>query len=307
MAGSRQLLDPPDVAPADGLVFDQEFLRKLERLEIVARKIARGRLRGEHTHRRRGKGLEITDFRRYQPGDDFRHIDWNILSRLDRLFVRLYAAEEDLTLHLLVDCSASMGFGRPAKFDYARRLAAALAHIGLHNLERVALAGFGDGLRASLPPLKSRRHMTTLLDFLLSLDCRDGTRLDTSLKEFAARASEPGLVVLISDLLTAGTRRGLAALRGRGHAVVAIQVLSEEEIDPPLDGALRLVDAEDGRELRVTVDAPLRAAYRAALGARLEALETHCRQSGIEYLRASTAVPFEDLVLKYLRRGTYLR
>lgn len=298
------------VAPSvdQQLIFDGEFLRKLERLELLAKKIFRGLLRGEHTTQRRGRGLEFSDFRRYRPGDDFRHIDWNIFSRLDRLFLKLYASEEDITLHVLLDTSASMGFGEPLKFDYARRLAAALAYIGLNNLDRVGLTAFGDGLGASLPPLKTKHHMATVLAFLQELQCGEATRFERTLREFGARTRNPGLVILIADLLGSDdVRTGLDALRYHGHDVVVLQVLSEDEIEPPIDGALRLVDAEDGSELKVTVDAELRRLYQVRLQDHLSNLESYCAKRRIEYLRASTAIPFEDVVMKYLRQGTYLR
>ena len=290
------------------LVFDGEFLRKLERLEWVARKTLRGLPRGERSTARRGRGLEFDDFRRYQPGDDFRYIDWNIFSRLDRLVVKLYTSEEDMTLHLAIDCSASMAFGDPAKFDYARRLAAALGFIGLHHLDRVVLTTFGDVHGAGPPPLSSRRQLAALLDFLAGLQCAGPTRYEHSFRELAARSRGARLMVVISDFMGAGElETALDALRHRGHDVVAMQVLSEEEIAPPLSGALELVDAESGEALRATVDDRLRALYQARLDARLQSLEGYCRRTGVEYLRASTAIAFEDLVLKYLRQGTHLQ
>jgi len=300
----------PSTAPATAreMLFDSEFLRKLESLELLAKKIFRGLLRGEHRAPRRGIGLEFSDFRRYQPGDDFRYIDWNIYSRLDRLFLKLYTAEEDITLHLLLDTSASMGFGDPVKFDYARRVAAALAYIGMHNLDRVGLTAFTGGLGATLPPLKAKHHLPALLSFLVGLPCAEVTDFGLALREFALSNRRPGLVVLISDLLGgAELKEGLRALRSQRHDVVVVQLLAEDEIEPPLAGALRLVDAEEGREMRVTVDAELRELYRGRLDAFLEDLEGYCLRSKIEYLRASTAIPFEDLVLKYLRQGTYFR
>ena len=290
------------------LIFDSEFLRKLERLELLAKKIFRGLLRGEHSTSRRGRGLEFSDFRRYRPGDDFRHIDWNIYSRLDRLFLKLYASDEDLTLYLLVDTSASMGFGEPLKFDYARHLAAALAYIGLNNMDRVGITAFSDCLGKSLAALKTKHHMATMLTFLRELECRDGTRFGSPLSEFAARHRHPGLVILISDFL--GDEQwalGLDALRHQGHDVVVLQLLAEEEIEPPLAGVLSLIDAEDGSELKVTVDDTLRTLYQQRLECFLGDFERYCRKRSIDYLRASTAIPFEDVVLKYLRQGTYLR
>jgi uncharacterized protein (DUF58 family) len=289
-------------------VFDNEFLRKLERLELLARKILRGLLRGEHTSSRRGRGLEFSDFRHYRPGDDFRHIDWNIYSRLDQLFLKLHASEEDLTLHLVVDASASMDFGEPSKFDHARRVAAALACIALHNLDRVGVSAFAAGLGASLPPVKARHHLARLLAFLGGLPCAGVTRFGAALHDFAARTRNPGLVILISDLLgEEQAEDGIEALVNGGHDVVVIQLLAEAEIDPPLDGALRLVDGETGDELEVTVDRELRGLYQLRLERELRRMESFCRRRGVEYLRASTAVGFEDVVLKYLRQGVHLR
>lgn len=297
----------PAAAGAAPALFDDEFLRKLGQIDLVARKLFRGQLRGEHSTPRRGRGLEFADFRRYGAGDDFRHIDWNIFSRLDRLFVKLYASEEDITLHVLIDASASMGFGAPEKFDHARRIAAALACIGLNNLDRVSLCAFADGLGESLPGLRTRRHIPALLAFLRALRCAGGTRYARALRDFAARARGPAVVVVISDLLAGDDHEaGLDALRARGHEVAVVQLLSEEEIAPPLDGALRLLDAEDGQSLRISVDAGLRALYQRRLALRLQRIEACCLRRGMEYLRASTAIAFEDVVLKYLRQGTLL-
>lgn len=288
-------------------LFDDEFLRKLGQIDLIARKLSRGLLRGEHTTPRRGRGLEFADYRRYGPGDDFRHIDWNILSRLDRLFVKLYACEEDISLHVLIDASASMGFGEPSKFDHARRIGAALACIGLNNLDRVSLSTFAQGLGASLPGLRTRRDLPTLLAFLRALPCAGATHFTDSLRAFASRARSPAVLVLISDLLAIDELDdGIDALRGRGHEVTVLQLLTEEEIAPPLDGPLRLIDAEDGTVLRVSVDATLRALYEQALAQRLVRIEDACRRRGVEYLRASTAIAFEDVVLKYLREGSLL-
>ena len=297
-------------APATGgdLLFDDAFLRKLQQLELLARKIFRGLLRGEHTAARRGRGLEFHDFRGYRPGDDFRHIDWNVYSRLDQLFLKLHASEEDLTLNLIVDASASMGFGEPSKFDHARRLAAALGCIALRNFDRVGVSAFAEELGAMLPPAKARHHLASLLDFLGALPCAGVTRFDAALRAFATHVRNPGLVILISDLLGADDAQdGIEALCHRGHDVVVIHLLAEAEIEPPLDGALKLVDGETGEELDATVDEELRGLYRSRLERQLREVEDYCRRRGVEYLRASTAIAFEDVVLKYLRQGAHLR
>jgi len=293
---------------ASSELFDAAFLAKLERLELLARRVLKGWVRGEHASTRRGRGLEFADHRRYQPGDDLRYIDWHIFSRLEQLFLKLYANEEDLTLSIVLDASASMRFGNPLKFDYARQLAAALAYIGLNNLDRVVLSAFNDGVSAVLHPLKSRAQSPAVLSFLRELECGGTTRFVASMREVAERARSPGLVVVVSDLLgVEGVESGIDALRYRGHDVVVIQVLAEEEIEPPLDGAYRLLDAEDGSAVRVTIDRPLRQAYAARLAAELQRMERYAKATGIEYLRASTAVTLEDVVLRYLRKGSHWR
>ena len=295
-------------AEQQSLVFNADFLRKLERLELLAKKVFRGLIRGEHATPRRGRGLEFADFRRYRPGDDLRYIDWNIYARLDRLFLKLYASEEDITLHVLLDVSASMGFGEPLKFDHARKLAAALAYIGLSNLDRVSLSVFADALGSKLVPLKTKHHMATVLDFLSAQPTAGRTDFSVSLREFAARNPSPGLVVVISDILGGvGVESGLDALRYAGHDLMVVQTLAEDEIDPPLDGALSLVDSEDTTALKVTVDEELRRLYQVQLQSALGDIESYCRRSGVEYLRTSTAIPFEDVVLRYLRQGRFWR
>ena len=307
--GSGRAMAPDAAAEPNGdLVFDEEFLRKLEQLELLARKIFRGQLRGERTTTRRGRGLELTDFRHYWPGDDFRNIDWNIYSRLDQLFLKLHASEEDLTLHLVVDTSASMGFGNPSKFDYARRLAAALGYVALGNFERVAVSAFAEGVRASLPPQRARQHLSRLLAFLRTLPCGGATRFGAALRQFASRARTPGLAFLISDLLGVESAfDGIDALRYAGHDVVVVQLLAESELEPPLEGSFRMIDAETGETLDVTVDGELRRLYQRRLERSLADMAAFCRRRGIEYVRASTAVGFEDVVLKYLRQGGHLR
>ncbi|MFT5174550.1 MAG: hypothetical protein ACI8W7_002737 [Gammaproteobacteria bacterium] len=309
-------MDPTPISPAPGdaqtatgeALFDDAFLRKLERLDLLAHKIFRGQLRGEHTTPRRGRGIEFSDFRRYRPGDDLRYIDWNIYSRLDRLFLKLYATEEDISLHVLMDASASMRVGVPSKFDHARRISAALAYIGVNNLDRVSYTAFSAKLGAGMRSLKTRHQMPSLLALLADLPCDGSTDFGASLREFGMHARHPGIVVLISDLLGDDQLQlGIEALRGRGHEVFVLQLLAEQDIDPPLDGAMHLLDAESGVALNVTVDEQLRTLYQSNFQQRLSRLEQYCLRRGVEYLRASTAISFEDVVLKYLRRGALLK
>jgi uncharacterized protein (DUF58 family) len=291
----------------DNQLFDAQFLRKLEYLKLVSRRLHRGERRGDHETYKKGTSLEFVDYRSYQSGDDFRYIDWNIYNRLDRLLVKLFTAEEDLTLHILLDNSRSMEFGDPSKIDYARRTAAALGYIGLANLDRVGVTTFTDHLGDGLPPHRSRKHIFSLFDYLSHMACGGETDFNRSLENFALRSKRAGLCIVITDLLDpGGFEAGLKALLYRGNDVVLIQILDEEEIEPKLSGAYRLIDSENGSRERVTVDAALLAIYQSKVEQFFREIEDFTLSPGIEYLRTSNHIPIEDLVLKYLRQGMHL-
>jgi len=289
-------------------IFDETFLRRLERLSIVSRRMTFGLGKGERRSPRKGSGVEFRDYRPYVVGDDLRYVDWNIYSRLDRLVLKLFVEEEDLCLHLLADTSASMAFGRPPKLEYAVKIAAALSYIGLANLERVGVGLFGSGVATSLRPRRGRGQILPLLDFLATVQPSGRTDLRASLEEYAIKASAPGVAVVISDLLDpAGYQAGLTALRRRRFEVFVLHLVAEEELHPDLSGDLRLVDLEGGPSREMTVDGPALAAYRDRLHGFFADIERFCLQQRIDYVRCSTAVPFEDLILRHLRHGGFVR
>jgi uncharacterized protein (DUF58 family) len=291
----------------DNRLFDPSFLRKLEYLKLVAGRLHRGERRGEHETYRKGTSLEFADYRSYQGGDDFRYIDWNIYNRLDRLMVKLFAAEEDLTLHILLDDSRSMAFGQPSKIDCACRMSAALGYIGLANLDRVGVTTFAEEPGDSLPPHRSRKHIFSLFNYLSNIECEGATNINRALVNFSLRSKRPGLAVVLSDLLDEnGFEEGLKALLYRNYDVVLIQILDEEEIEPGIKGAFRLIDSETGSRRKVTVDSTTLKLYRDKLGRFFQGIEKFCLSRGIEYMRTSNQVPIEDLVLKYLRQGMHL-
>jgi uncharacterized protein (DUF58 family) len=299
---------PAEAAPREEL-FDRAFLARLQYLTFIARRIYRGSTRGAHSSPRRGTSLDFTDYRAYQPGDDFRSIDWNIFGRLDRLFVRLYAEEEDLTVHVLLDSSASMAFGTPRKIDYARRLAAALSYVGIGSLDRVGVSTFAAGLGGALAPRRGRAQLFHLLDYMSRIRAAGKTDICRSLEDYALRSRSPGLAIVISDLLDdsiEGYRRGLRALLFHDFEVVVVHVLDPQEIAPREQGALRLTDMETGHALPVSVDGALLAAYRRRVSGFLTGIEEFCLKNRVEYLRTATVVPFDEVVLKYLRQGAHL-
>ena len=287
-------------------LFDSDFLQKLEYLTLISRKLFRGRSRGEHQTYRKGSSLEFHDYRSYQPGDDFRYIDWNIYSRMNRLFVKLFAAEEDLSVHILLDSSRSMAFGNPAKIDYAKKIAAALAYIALLNLDRIGATTFSDSLGSSLPPFR-RRGATSIFDYFGEISAGGATAFNESLGSYASKTARPGLAIILSDLLDPkGYESGLLSLLYRRFDIMVIHILSEDEIDPSFSGSFQFADCESGSKVNVTMDPPVVDAYRSRLRRYFNDFESFCLNHSMEYVRSSTVVPFEDLVLKYLRQGMYL-
>ncbi len=283
-------------------LFPPEFLAQLERLTLASRRTFRGRIKGERRSPRKGQSVEFSDYRPYGIGDDLRYVDWNIFGRLDRLHVKLFVDEEDLCLHLLVDASRSMGFGRPAKLEYAVRLAAALAFVGLVNHERVGLGVLRDRLTEGWPPVRGRSQFPALTQSLLGLQADGRTGLNEGLSTYALRAREPGLAVLISDLLDpAGYDRGLRALLERRFEVHVVHLLAPEELNPTLSGDLRLEDAETGEVREITVDGEALRDYRQRLREFLEQAEAFCHAREIGYRRATTDMPLEQFLLSHLR------
>ena len=282
--------------------FTPEFLAQLERLTLASRRIFRGRVKGERKSPRRGHSVEFCDYRAYGVGDDLRYVDWNAYARLDRLHVKLFVDEEDLCLHLLVDASASMDFGRPTKLDYATRLAAALGFVGLVGLERVGVGMLRERVAEGWPPARGRNQFPVLLDFLTGVKPAGATRLDEALASYAMRSRESGLAVIISALLDpAGYEAGLRALMERRFDIHLIHLLAPEEIAPELAGDFRLTDAETGEVRELSVDREALRDYRERLHGFLERAEGFCRAQEIGYHRVITDTPVEAFVLAQLK------
>jgi len=289
-------------------LLDTEFLARLEQLELVSKKIFLGRMKGERRSKRKGQSVEFADYRTYVKGDDLRFLDWNLFARLDRLFIRLFQEEEDLHFYLLVDNSLSMDFGNPTKLRYACQVAAALAFVGLVNLDRVVIRLFNDGLSTGLPPLRGRRSLWRVLDFLSKVESAGSSSFKQSLKQFSLKSTGKGIVVVLSDFFDkAGYEDGLRYLLARQFDVYVIQVLAQEEIEPEIAGDLKLVDVEDNDEAEITVNAPLLRKYKENLAAFRAGLHEFCARRGVSCLFASTQVPFDRLVLTYLRQRGLVR
>ncbi|QVL30603.1 DUF58 domain-containing protein [Telmatocola sphagniphila] len=289
-------------------LLDGAFLSRLEQLEIVSKKILQGRTKGDRLSKRKGQSVEFADFRNYVVGDDLRYLDWNLYARLDKLFLRLFHEEEDLHFHILIDNSKSMDYGSPTKMHYARQVAAALGFIGLVNHDRVMVESFNDHITQSSAPIRGRRNMMQLVNFLNKMEPSGPSDLTKSLKAFSMKTTSKGVVVILSDFLDkGGFQEGLRYLLARQFDIYVIQILSQEEIEPPMTGDLKLIDIEDGDRAEVTMSAPLLKRYQDTLNAFRGALGEFCVRRGISYLFTSNQVPFEKLVLGYLRKRGLVR
>jgi uncharacterized protein (DUF58 family) len=286
--------------------FDEQFLKKLEYLYVVAKKVFVGRLRAERRSRKTGSGVEFADHRNYAAGDDLRYLDWSAYGRLDKLLLRMFEEEEDLHIYLLIDASASMRAN--GKLDYAERICAALAYIGLAKLDRVSIVPFGgDRNGERLPPARGKAQIFKVFEFLTALAPEGRTELSHALESFVHQTKRRGLAVVISDFYDpAGYEEGLNLLRYHRFEPTVLQVWSEAEARPSARGDLELVDVETGEAREVTVSERQLAAFAKAHAEYCAALESFCNGRGISYYRADVAVPFEELVLRLFREGGFL-
>ena len=289
-------------------LFDERFLKKLEYLYIVSKKVFAGRARAERRTRKIGSGIEFADYRDYVPGDDFRYLDWNIYSRIDRLLLRLFEEEEDLYIYLLLDSSDSMQMGTPPKLHYAMQVAAALCYVGLANLDRVSIVTFADGLKERLPPARGKGRIFKVFDFLGSVAPGGTTRLAPSLHAFVHQNKRRGLAVLITDFYDPdGYEEAINLLRHNRFEPFAIQVVDPGEVRPRLRGDLHLIDCETGEVREVTVSPRLLDAYAREHRRYCQELADFCTRRQVPLFRAETSIPFDDLVLRIFRKGGFLR
>jgi uncharacterized protein (DUF58 family) len=304
-------------------LFDAAFLRRLEMLSLVSRKVFAGKTRGERRSTRRGGSVEFADYRQYAAGDDFRAIDWNAYARLEHLFLKLFVEEEDLAVHVLLDASASMAFGDeepetpgarraaggapPAKkLELGKRLAAAIAYCALAGYDRAGVWAIGGAAPPEplTPLLRGKGRIRRIFDALTALAPREGAgSFNAAVRSFVERRPKSGVVVVISDLLDpAGIEEGVKRLRYGPFEPRVIHVLSPEELHPGVGGDHRLIDSEAAAApVEVSLDARAVRLYQERLREWLGGIEGLCRQHGVGYARVSSDTAVEDVVLRALR------
>jgi len=299
---------PVTARSGDDDLFDDDFQRKLDYLAIVSKRVFAGRMRAERRTKKTGAGVEFADHRDYQPGDDFRYLDWNVYQRFDRLLLRLFEEEEDLAIYLIVDTSTSMGFADAAKLRYAKRVAAALAYVGLANLDRVSISSTTDKVMGRMPQTRGKARIFKVFRFLKELKADGQTNLEDALKSFVAQNKKRGLVVLASDLYDPhGFERGINVLRYNKFDPFVVHVVDKQEAKPKLAGDVLLYDCETGDEREVTVTAKVLERFEHAYQEYLAEIERFCSSKQVPYIQADVSVPFDELILRVFRRGGFLR
>jgi uncharacterized protein (DUF58 family) len=292
-------------------LLDSALMSKLDQVDVMSRKIFAGKLQGERRSKKRGVSVEFADYRHYVHGDDLRFVDWNIYARLDKLFLKMFIEEEDLSLILAIDSSASMNWGNPNKFVFCQRLAMALGYIGLANHNRVTLHAFDSTGTRPLSNLRGRRRTQEMGRWLLDQEAAGASGFADAMRSIALARQGKGVMVILSDFMfKEGYEKGLRYLAGGGYDTFCLQILAPEEIDPGksgLAGDLRLTDIEDDDAAEITVSAALLKRYKENLNAYCGKLRDFCARRGIAHLTIDTNMDMTTLLLEYLRRRGLLK
>lgn len=289
-------------------LLDADFMARLDSMDVLSRKILHGKMQGQRRSKRRGQSVEFADHRPYVAGDDLRFVDWNIYARLEQLFMKLFMEEQDLTVHIAIDVSGSVGYGEPSKSDFILKLAAALGYVSLVNNNRLTLSSFDHGVVNQLKHMRGRNYLPNIAEFLLDAQFDGTTDFDNVCKQLGASQTGSGIMIFLSDFFfKEGYESAMRRIIGRGYDLYAIQVLSPQEFAPEMTGDLKLVDIEDGDTAEVTISNALIKHYKKNLSAYCHQLQNYCVRRGASYVLAKSSDSVEMLVLNYLRRINLLR
>jgi uncharacterized protein (DUF58 family) len=285
-------------------LLDPGFARELEALRRRLSVRARSGAGGERVASRRGSSAEFLEHRPYAAGDDLRRMDWLAFARTGAPVLKLFRAEEDVVVRLVVDASGSLDFGEPPKLLVAKRLAAAIGYMALASSERAQVLAAGEGLVRVREPLRGRGALAALLRELDGMTASRGTDLARAIDGAVLRAERPGMLVVTSDFLDPGPfGDALGRAAAAGHDVALVQVLAAEEIDPPWDGDLALEDAESGSTLDVTLDDRAAEAYRERLEGLFAVLRATAKRLRAPYVRVRTDEPLLEAVRRFVSRA----
>jgi uncharacterized protein (DUF58 family) len=281
-----------------------EDIQGVQNLALIARTIVEGTVVGLHRSHLHGFSMEFAEYREYSPGDDLRHFDWKAYGRSDRSFIKKFHSETNLGCLMLVDASASMGYGeRCTKLRYASCLAAAMGHVLVRQQDSVGLAILGDGIRRHIAPASGTAHLRGLYQVLEAAKPQGGTSLARSLHDLAEALPRRGLAMLFSDLYDdeAQLVDAIGHFRFRGHEVIVFHLLHPLETDFDFDRLHDFIDLETGRKLEVHGPS-FRDEYRARVAAWIETLRREIGASRAEYVQVDVRRPFSLVLADFLHQ-----
>lgn len=283
-------------------IFDAEFLRKLDSIVLNVRMTMNTGSGGNRKSRSKGSSVEFSDFREYSLGDDFRRIDWNAFGRFDRLFVKLFMEEREAMVNIFIDASRSMYFGEPRKSLMALKLTGVLSYLALNNLDRVCLNALAASAVKHSPSFNSRSMFQRCTGFLEGMQFEGATDLGSAIKKKEFKGS--GISIVLSDFFTpGGIEAAVKYLLYKKQEVVLVHILSPEELDPSLEGQLRLMDSETGEIKDISVTPALLKQYNKRLNGFIGGIREYCSRMGVTYIQASSAAPVEKIVFEEFTRA----
>jgi uncharacterized protein (DUF58 family) len=282
-----------------------EILARINSLELVARSVVEGFISGLHRSPYLGFSTDFAEHRQYMPGDDLRHLDWKLLARTDRLYIKKYQGDTNAQIHLLIDASASMNYasGEVSKLQYAQYLASSLAYLGVRQHDSVGLHTFDEETIEHVPPGSRTGHLRTVLGVIERIAPGRGTRLTEQLHRLAELLTRRGIIVLISDLYDepAQLMEALEHLRFKGNEVIVFHVMDRQEVEFDFNEPLVLEDAESEEQLHVLPEV-LRDEYRRAIRLHIDALKEGAARNRIDYELLKTSEPLDGALFSYLAR-----
>jgi uncharacterized protein (DUF58 family) len=286
-----------------GPLLDREFLEKLERLTIHWQKSFAGLVGGHNASHFPGSGQEFLDHRNFHHGDDLRAVNWRAYLRLEKMFLKMFQVEPHVPVRMLLDRSTSMTTHAGEKFDYARKLAAALCYVGLVRLDSIEVNGFSNRLGHRLLSSGGRHRFPAVMDGISAMNPSGSTDYLAVIREFISSYSQRGLVIVISDFLDdAGCERALQYLADYGHELMLLQIWADEDRTPPWTGELELRDAESGAALKLDFDDQARIRYTHSFDEYAATIQTMAQRSGGRYAGISTSQPIESVIFGDLVR-----
>jgi uncharacterized protein (DUF58 family) len=299
---------PAGGRPPDPL-FDEAFLRRMERMSLQAQRTLRGNpSSGQHPSRHRIPASIFSDHRPYSSGDDLRYVDWNAYARQNQVLLRLGEAEQDVNVHLLIDASRSMALGRPPRLRMAQQIVGALGYLALAHSDRLQIVPFGPAALPAFGPAQGKSRLIEMLRFVEGLSPQPDTRLAGVLQQHARRNPRGGMLVLCSDLLAPdGLDDGLRAFAPPRWQVLVLHLLDQRDLRPDLQGPVELEDSETGQLLELTLDDETLRDYRRGVAAWREDLARICARRGATYAPLLSGWPLEQKVIPYLRARRLLR